>query len=525
MLYSFEGISLDTDTRELRRGGELLSIEPKVFDLLVHLIANRGRVVSKDDLIATVWDGRIVSESALTTAINAARAALGDSGEAQRLIKTLPRKGLRFVGTVSEAFMPTAGTPDKPLPGAPAVLPVLSDKPSVAVLPFANISGDPQQEYFADGITEDIITELARFSELFVIARNSSFQYKGKAIDVRQIGRELGVGYVIEGSVRCDANRIRINAQLVETRTGAHRWGERYERELKDVFALQDEITRTIVALVASHVTKAEAERTLLKPPATWAAYDYFLRAIESFRTFHRPVRIEAIDDTRRWLDRCLAIDPGYARAHALRSTTLTSTYALPLNEDYYNPSVLEAAFQSASKAVELDPRLPEARAQLAYVLAFKGLHEAAIAEFEQAFAFNPNFTDWRMTIALVWAGQAERAIEVGRAHWRLDPHAYAVAQGHWGAAHLMLKRHEEALPLLREFVARSINHLMGRVWLTAVYGHLGRFEEARREAAEILRIYPAWRLSDYLQQRAPYTCPEYLAHLEAGLRKAGLGK
>ena len=524
MLYSFEDFALDTATRELRRSGELLSVEPKVFDLLAHLIANRERVVSKDDLIAAVWNGRIVSESALTTCINAARAALGDSGEAQRLIKTLPRKGLRFIGVVSEGTQPSTAAallaPEETT--GPAL--ALPDKPSVAVLPFTNISGDIDQEYFADGITEDIITELARFTELLVIARNSSFQYKSKAIDVRQVGLELGVRYIVEGSIRRDANRVRISAQLVETQTGAHRWGERYDRELKDVFALQDEITRTIVAVVASHVNRAEAERTLLKPPATWAAYDYFLRAIESFRTFHRPVRIEAIDDTRRWLDQCLVNDPNYARAHALRSTTLTSTYSVPLNSDYYNPSVLGAAFEAATKAVELDPYLPEAHAQLGYVLAFKGLHEAANAEFEQAFALNPNFTDWRVTIALVWAGQAERAIELGRAHWRLDPHAYAIAQGHWGLAHLVLKRHEEALPLLREFVARSVNHLMGRVWLASLYGHLGRLEDARVQRREIFRIYPNWTMEVHQRLRAPNWCAEYAAHVEDGLRKAGLG-
>jgi TolB-like protein len=258
VLYSFEGISLDTDTRELRRGCELLSIEPKVFDLLVHLIANRGRVVSKDDLIATVWDGRIVSESALTTAINAARAALDDSGEAQRLIKTLPRKGLRFIGTVSEGPAPLA-TPTAPDAQRPAL--ALPDKPSVAVLPFANVSGDPEQAYIADGITDDIITELSRFSELFVIARNSSFQYKGKATDVRQVGRELGVRYVLEGSIRRVGERVRISVQLVNAANGAHLWAERYDRQIADVFAIQDEVARTSVSANGLPVSHQSAFR------------------------------------------------------------------------------------------------------------------------------------------------------------------------------------------------------------------------------------------------------------------------
>jgi len=524
LLYLFEDCVLDVERRELRRGTDLVAVQPQVFDLLVYLVGNRDRVISRDDLLASVWQGRIVSESALDSRINAARSAIGDSGHEQRLIKTLPRKGIRFVAVVREKHKPESVV--EPHRSAEVVGPpqVAPDRPSIAVLPFANMSADPDQEYLSDGITEDIITELTRFSELVVIARNSSFQYKGKAVDIRQVGRELGVRYVVEGSIRRDANRVRVTAQLVEAETGAHRWGERYDRELRDVFELQDEMARTIVAVVASHVNRAEGERTLLKPPATWAAYDYYLRAAECFGTFYRPVRIEAVRETRAWLEQCLAIDPNYARGYVLRSTTLTATYAIPLNEDYYDPSILDEAFRAATKAVELDPRLPPAHAQLGYVLAFMGKHEAAIAEFDRAFALNPNFTDWRVIVALVWAGNAEKAIEAGRAHSRLDPHAYVIAQGYWGLAHLVLKLHEDALPLLREFVARSVNHLMGRVWLASLYGHLGRLEEAQVQGREILRIYPGWTIEDHQRLRAPYWCPEYAAHVEDGLRKAGLG-
>jgi DNA-binding winged helix-turn-helix (wHTH) protein len=192
LLYSFEDFALDTDTRELRRSGELLSVEPKVFDLLAHLIANRERVVSKDDLIASVWHGRIVSESALTTCLNAARTALGDNGETQRLIRTLPRKGLRFVGEVRE--QKAAGTAAANVaPASPKASLPLPDRPSLAVLPFINIGGDPEQDYFADGIVEEMITALSRMRWLFVIARNSSFTFKGRMVDVKEVGRELGV--------------------------------------------------------------------------------------------------------------------------------------------------------------------------------------------------------------------------------------------------------------------------------------------------------------------------------------------
>ena len=281
MRYLFEDYVFDMGTHELRRGEVPVAIEPKVFDLLAYLIENRQRVVSKDDLIAHVWDGRIVSDSALFTRINMARSAIGDSGETQRLIKTLPRKGIRFVAAVREEEDPS-GIPATATEGeaSPAGL-ALPDRPSIAVLPFDNVSGNKDQDYFCDGITEDIITELSRFSDLFVIARNSSFQYKGKAIDIRQVGRELGVRYVLQGSIRRDGDRVRISVQLIDAMTGTHRWAERYDRKLEDVFAVQDEVARTIVAILAAHVNKAEIERTLNKPPETWQAYDYYLRAAD----------------------------------------------------------------------------------------------------------------------------------------------------------------------------------------------------------------------------------------------------
>jgi TolB-like protein len=279
VIYVFEDYSLDTDRRELRRGRQVIAAEPQIFDLLQYLISNRERVVSKDDLLAAVWDGRIVSESTLSSSLSAVRHAVCDSGEEQRLIKTVPRKGVRFVGVVREERQPSAVAEADAKPKKPGASLTLPDLPSIAVLPLDNLSGDKGQDYFCDGITEDIITELSRFSELFVIARNSSFQFKGKAADVRQVGRELGVRYVLQGSIRRAGDRVRISVQLADAVTGAHRWAERYDRQLEDVFAVQDEVARTIVAILAAHVNKAEIERSLNKPPETWQAYDYYLRA------------------------------------------------------------------------------------------------------------------------------------------------------------------------------------------------------------------------------------------------------
>ncbi len=281
--YLFEDCALDTDLRELRRGARPVAVEPQVFDLLVYLICNRERVVSKDDLLASVWHGRIVSEAAMTTRLNAARSAVGDNGQQQRLIKTFQRKGIRFVGAVREEQQDRCSSRGANV--GRSLSRIARRLPSCLSPTWAAM---PSRSILRTAIVEDITTELSRFRDLFVIARNSSFHYKGRAIDVRQIGRELGVRYVLEGSIRREHDRFRISAQLIDAVTGAHRWAERYDRDVKDVFAVQDEVARTVAAILAAHVSKAEAERTLLKPPTSLQAYDYYMRAAATYTAFHR---------------------------------------------------------------------------------------------------------------------------------------------------------------------------------------------------------------------------------------------
>jgi adenylate cyclase len=521
LLYIFEDCALDTERRELRRGQALIAIEPKVFDLLAFVIENRQRVVSRDDLIAHVWDGRIVSESALARCISEARSAIGDDGEAQQLIKTLPRRGLRFVGAVREERQPSGVAEADARPEKSDPLP-LPDKPSIAVLAFTNMSGDPGQDYFSDGITEDIITGLSRFSELFVIARNSSFQYKGKSPDIRQVGRELGVRYVLGGSIRRAGDRVRISAQLIDAVTGAHRWAERYDRELKDIFAVQDEVSRAIVAILVAHVDKAEAERTLLKPPATWQAYDFFMRASDIWSTFWSSPNVANLYETRRLLECSISLDPNYARAYAVLSNTHVTAWLQPMDEDYLNPTALERAHHFAQKAVQLDPNLPIAHAHFGNVLAFQGWHERSVAEFERAIALNPNFTDWRFGAALTRAGEHARAAQVVETHMRHDPFYPPWAPRTLGLVRYMLKAYSEALPPLRECTSRAPDMSMGHVVLAANLAQLGRLDEARAAAAEVLRIDPKYTI-DGTQRRLALFKPEDAEHLFDGLRKAGL--
>jgi adenylate cyclase len=522
--HLFEDYVSDTDRRELCRGTDTVSVAPQVFDLLDYLIRNRERVVSKDDLIAAIWGGRIVSDAALTTRLNVAGATIGDSGEEQRLIKTLPRKGIRFVGAVREEPLvpPTAVTAS--WVGPPKTMLALPDKPSVAVLPFANMSGETGQEYFADGITDDIITELSRFSELFVIARNSSFQYKGKSPDIRQVGRELGVRYVLEGSFRRVGHRVRITAELIDAATGAHRWAERYDRELKDIFAVQDEVARTIVAILAAHVNRAEVERALLKGPTTWQAYDYYIRAADVFASFWASANAQDIYEARRLLEHSLAIDPNYARAYAVLSSTFVASAASSLDDDYLSMAVLDKAHQLARKAVQLDANLPQAHAALGRVLTWKAQHQASIAEFEKASALNPNLTDWRFASALICAGDAARALTVAQAHLRLDPFYPPQGPLYVGMALYMLKRYSDAVQPLRECVSRAPDMRGGHSWLAATHAQLGQLKEARAEAAEVLRIEPNFTvLGQPISRLGLFERLEDAEHFFAGLRKAGL--
>jgi TolB-like protein len=323
LLYVFEDVTLDMDQRELRRDGALTAIEPQVFDLLAHLICNRERVISKDDLLAAVWKGRIVSEATIDSRINAARRAIRDSGEQQRLIKTVPRKGVRFVGTVqvirqseepaadARAVSTASRVPDvatnEPRPN------LLPDRPSIAVLAFANISGEPEQDYFADGMAEEIITSLSRCKGLFVIARNSSFTYRGKVVDVRRIGDELGVRYVLEGGVRRAGGRLRISGQLVDAVTGALIWADRFEGDMSDVFDLQDRVAESVVAAIEPNLQRAEIKRSSHKPTLHLDAYDLLLRA----QQLEYELTAESLTAVLGYLEQAIAIDPSYAPALA----------------------------------------------------------------------------------------------------------------------------------------------------------------------------------------------------------------
>jgi len=521
-MFRFNGYVLDVARGCLRRADREIELRPKSFEVLRCLVESSGRLVTKDELFKAVWPNVVVSDEALTQCISEVREAISD--RAQTVIKTMPRRGYRFTALVSkhgdEVEARHRSTLDTSFADDAAARPL--GKPSIAVLPFVNLDIAPQQDYFSDGITGDIITELSRFSDLFVTARSSAFQYKGKAIDVRQVGRELGVRYVLEGSVRRDDKRIRITAELIDAATGVHRWADRFDREIKDAFAVQDEVVRRLVSVLQVRVVEAEAERALLKPPAAWEAYDYYLRGAEAWATGFSQRPIASFYEARRCLERSIAIDPGYARAYAMLARTYNYTYVEPRNEEYLNPATLQRADELARTAVQLDASLPEARTMLGAVLMFKRRHEEAIAEFEQAFALNPNFFDQAFGLCLVFAGQPERAIEVMQAGMRLEPFRNATRLAYMGNAFYMLGRYEEAVAPLRESAWSMPNLRITPLWLAAACAQLGRVDDARLAADEVRRIEPDFTIERW-KITAAYKRPENSERLFDGIRKAGL--
>jgi TolB-like protein len=521
MIYSFPGYALDIERHELRRGDDLVPVEPQVFDLLAYLIRNRERVVSKDDLMASIWNGRIVSESTLTSRITAARQAIGDNGDEQRLIRTVARKGIRFVGEVSEGVSPYgAATPPEtaPLVSHGTLIPRLPEKPSIAVLPFTNMSGDAEQEYFSDGITEDIITALSRLRWFFVIARNSTFVYKGQAVNVKQVGRDLGVRYVLEGSVRKSGQRVRITSQLLDGVSGNHIWSERYDRELTDIFALQDEITASVVSAIEPKLLAAEGLRTETRSTDDLDAWDLVARALAHFWKLTATDSNTAIGILRQAVQR----HPNYAPAHSMLAfAILASAYVgwIPPGTDR------EFAAKIARRAAELDDSDPWAHLALGY-LEFTGRHtEEAIRHFGTALDLNPNFAAAAGSIgfALALDGRSDEAIGHFEQALRMSPRDPFNAFFFVGiaAAHYLAGRYVEGIKWARQAVQLRPGYTGAHRILCANLAQAGQVDELR-EAMQMLRNLQPDICIARIRQSVPYTAGPMERFLE-GMRKAGV--
>jgi TolB-like protein len=508
--YCFENYALDPDRRELVRGSKPVALEPKVFDLLLYLIRNREHVVSRDNLIATVWQGRIVSESALSTRINAARAALGDNGEEQRLIKTLPRKGLRFVGTVREE-RGDIGAIQSPVGS--------TEKPSIAVLPFENLSGDPEQDYFTDGIVEDITTALSRNRAFFVIARNSSFTYKGTPVNTKQVAHELGVRYLLEGSVRRAGGRVRVTGQLIEAASGRHLWADRFDGDMSDIFDLQDQIVTRVVGAIAPQLEKAEMDRAKLTATGDLAAYDLYLRGLASWNRWTKDENAKALQLFYAAIDKDPEFSTPYGLAASCHLFAKANDWASRFDEQeiarladraadlgmddpialcwaghvqayFFND--LDRALLLIERALELDENLAVAWQRSGWVRGYAGDCEGAIASLQKAIRLNP-----------------------------LDPRVF-LTQSAMGFAHFIAGRDEEAADWAAMALRVKPNWPPALRVAIVSNAMCGRADEAKRARTAYLRIDPKVSIAKVCGFY-PLRRDVDRQRLIAGLRKAGV--
>ena len=568
--FEFADFTLDVTRGCLRAGDRVIELRPKSFALLAYLVEHAGRLVSKDELIGAVWSDVVVSDESLAKCVSEVRGALGDSG--QRLVKTVPRRGyLLDVQVVpangtpgpavvaSESGPPAAGRLQHepgPPPGsasrsrhqpvrlaatllvvaiAVVVLafawrrdagPQTPVRPTIAVLPLSN-ENDSHGDYFSDGLTEDLITGLGRFRELFVIGRDSTFAYRGRHAPPQQIGRELGVRYLVQGSVRRDGERVRITAGLIDTTTGGQIWGESYDRALTGIFAVQDDLTRSIVTSLVAHVDRVELARALRKPTPTLAAYDLYLRGKALITMRHGDTRGEMVAEARRLFEQALAADPAYAPAMQGLAYTYAAAFLEPMRDgrlsaELRQPATLARALSLARQAVALDPYLPEAHATLAWVLHWRYQRGEAIAEFRRAMELNPNLADGRFAHLLVHDGRASEAVAYMQRMIQQDPFPPPIYLSYLGNAYYMTGQYDAAYETLRSGRERMPDYRAMAVWLAAAAAQSGREAEAQDAARSVLSMAPQFTIRGWLHH-IQFERPADADRLAEGLRKAGL--
>lgn len=543
MHYAFHEYLLDPATRELRCGDDVLPVEPLVFDLILYLVQNRERVVSQDELLDAVWDGRLVSESTFRNRINAARRVLGDDGRQQKLIRTIARRGLRFVGgvveeevappskphlvinsEVGELHYPHSAEPADPqndFSASRATSDGPGRKPVVTVLPFTNLSGDPDQEHIGDGITEDITTALARHRSLLVVARNSAFAFRGHADDARHIGRQLGADYIVEGSVRRTGPDVRVTAHLIETAGGRLLWAERCDRSMEELFEVQDAIIATIVASIEPQIGSAERSRVERKAPANLKAWDLFQLGTKHLYKATRDDNREA-----QWLLRAaIEHDSALAQAYAY------GAYAILLSMLYFDADPeeerLAEALLMARKGMELDAQDAMIRFVYGRVLLARRDYGDALEELQVAVDLNPTLAIGHCGVgdSLAYEGRYDEAFPHFQRAIELSPHDPQrwAFYAYRAMAHLFARQFHLAYDWARKATRIPNCHYWAFSHRVAALGHLSRAEECERAVAELFERRPGFTCE--VARRRLFYIKDH-AQLELyleGLRKAGI--
>lgn len=507
MVYRIGRYTLDPDLHELKSGETLVPLQPQVFSLLAFLIENRGRVVGKEEIFDSVWNGRIVSDSTLNSRVNAARQAFGDTGASQRVIRTFPRRGFRFVAEVEEDAADRSTNQE---------IGSDSSRPAIAVLPFANLSGDPEQAYFSDGLTEEIITALCRWRRIPVIARNSTFTYKGQPSNIRKVGHDLGARYVAEGSVRKAGHRVRVTVQLINAENGHHIWADRYDRELDDVFEIQEDIAQNIAVMIEPTIDHDARRRITAIPSGNIAAWELTLRGFAHIYEGTATANYKAIEMFERAID----VDPSFTRAHSGLS------YCYVKDTRYFGtfdrPEAIRLAERFARRAIQLDEMDAEAHAMMARCHILNGRSDAGVAEARRSVEINP-FDPFANNILGAALGLAspnyeeaipwfERALQFSP----LDPqiHLYLTQMA---LAELGAGRFETASRHAEDAARRNPKFLEAQIVWCAALGHLGLKQENAITYARFEEL-----AVDYVRTHAIY-CQDLKDKLLLGLRKAGL--
>ena len=513
MIYRFADCDIDTDRLEIRAGGAPVSVQPQVFALLVFLIENRDRVVSKDEIIDTVWDGRIVSDGTLNARINAARQAVGDSGESQSVIKTFPRRGFRFVAEIADDDRSPDGGNDHGSSNT------TSDTPSLAVLPFVNLSGNPDEEFLADGITEDLVTALSKLRGFFVTDRSTTFAFKGSTEDARSIAGEIGVRYILQGSVRSAASRIRVTAQLTEAASGTQLWSERYDRDLTDIFAIQDEITESLVGCLAPELYAAEHARLRRRPPQSLDAWECFVRALHQYGQQSKESSANAVE----LLERAIELDPDYAPALGLYAIALS--WRVIQRWEPYEES-LERARKAADRAILADTNAPWASMGRGQVSMVGRDSNAAIMNFGHAVDLAPNFAYAHalLGVANAYAGNPDLAVVHVDKALRLSPRDTFIDKFHLyhALAHFQAGRYLDAARAAERAIQLKPEHANTHMVAAASYALAGKQDQAEAALAAFKSLVPNTDAKN-VERAIAFENPDDRARIANGLRQAGL--
>jgi len=521
-IFLFEEFRLDRQGEGLSRRDQRgvfvpVSIGPRTLDVLAVLVQRAGTLVLKEEIIAAVWGRTVVENANLTVQISALRRTLDQRRcEQESCIQTVAARGYRFVAPVTRV---ENANRDRAKVFTSAAGPSIADKPSVAILAFTNMSGSPEREFVADGIAEDIITALSRCPWLLVIGRNSSFAYKGRAVDLKQVGRELGARYVLEGSVQSAGERLRVTTQLVEAESGAHIWANRYDRDIADIFAVQDEITESVTIAIAPAVADAERRRAMRKPTENIDAWTAFQRGMWHLHKFSPGDNARAQSFFQQTID----LDPTFTAAYC--GLAWAHTQAATVFQTYSLTEAQNSAEALARRAIALDPAGAEGHSTLGFVLWLRGDSEGAVAEARQALAISPNlaFAHAVLGAALIFSGQPTDGIVAFQTGIRLDPQQSMLPSRlmHMAIGFYFCREYETAVRVAKQAIRSNPDYPLTYRWLAAALGQIGQIEEAKETLAKAIAVAPA-SFDFYVRNRARWTRPEDHAHMLEGLRKAG---